>query len=367
MTPLSLLLPGLRDFRTPFSSGLLWLSALTLGLFPVRDSITSHEGFSDLHDLIGSLPDVYATGAAAFVAYVLGLVSVQVQGFVSDKVSRQRRQRTKKRADLRRPPRWRDRLANWLYPPNQQRSALLDTVKRRTVATGTARSLDDLIPNALILNETELATLRFSKDHPDQYQQYDRIKAEAEFRTSVAVPLGACCIALAALLTSPVWSPIFTLAGVALGISLSAQGYRNSTQAENLILTAMTLGWATGPALEHINYELGLPNPKQNGPLAPDDQYALILNTVITTLNADEVLAYLNWIFDPMGRGKIWPVRISDDAARRVRSIGLSLVPPIHLDEYFEQDEEPGTLLKIEPAMVTALTTRAGTPSRQRD
>jgi hypothetical protein len=56
--------------------------------------------------------------------------------------------------------------------------------------------LRDLLPASLVEAELDLAALRLSKDSPDQFQQYDRIASEAEFRHGLALPAFALAVAL---------------------------------------------------------------------------------------------------------------------------------------------------------------------------
>src|SRR4051794_37747780 len=71
-------LPGLRDLRAPLSAGALWLTALALAIIdkiPTTSADASQQT-KPLYQLVSALGITGTLGAAAFAAYLLGIVTM---------------------------------------------------------------------------------------------------------------------------------------------------------------------------------------------------------------------------------------------------------------------------------------------------
>lgn len=213
---LTSLLPGLREIRAPLATGYVWLVAAWLAgastLVRPRGSDGLLGDLTELADRVGSAATLAAT---TFVAYVVGVLSVEATAVALPVLRILRRRRV---------------VGEGLRPGSATPSpagraalleAVLDQVARRsesdpqlqrkldqTRATcGEQRSLEDpAVRRALVQvridvdgycaeveSDLPLMPLRLlaAERMDDVFGEFDRLRAEAEFRASVAVPLAA--------------------------------------------------------------------------------------------------------------------------------------------------------------------------------
>jgi hypothetical protein len=186
------LLPGFRDLRGPLAVGYMWLLALWLLFadYVPRKRPASSGLAANLFDLGHFLGPTLTLGVVSFMAYLLGsFLFFDPRGAI-----------------MRLP-------LSWL---------------RNTLRSGRARPLGDFDP--LYVGRME-AKLRIA--NADIYDDYDRLKAEAELRLNVAFPIAALSIVLA------VQASLWYLSGIVIALVLFWQGVHRLVASEELIRQAV--------------------------------------------------------------------------------------------------------------------------------
>ncbi|MCC2307689.1 hypothetical protein [Cellulomonas chengniuliangii] len=167
MTFLSAVLPGLRDFRTPFVVGCLWLLVGQISAAPAVQYLATSEPIQRVGALVDDWPQGFRFGAMGFVAYLVGLLALGVGEWLERRLPRKGRPG---------------------YGVTSRKSLTFVESSMQERLRPISRLLPSFVPTEIVLDEFELASLRLSKDAPEQFQQYDRVRAEAEFRLGVAPP-----------------------------------------------------------------------------------------------------------------------------------------------------------------------------------
>ena len=67
MSFLSAVLPGVREVRTPFAVGSLWLACIALGLFPEFGSLMEVRSIAIARDLLAAVPQTVALGVLSLL------------------------------------------------------------------------------------------------------------------------------------------------------------------------------------------------------------------------------------------------------------------------------------------------------------
>jgi hypothetical protein len=258
MTLLASILPGLREFRVPFSSGVVWLSAIAVFFYPSRSRFSESSGGRDVTELVTSLPSGIQLSAVAFLAYLLGVVlTALVTGLVSwGRRWLPGRGRPSNPKIAPRGPTFAWMRARIVLYPEHVSSLLAESVIRRAMPNA-SQAVVDLVPRTLLDDEAQLAALRLSNDYPDQFQHYDRVKSEADFRAALVAPVTVLAMSLAWILHHPLWSSLCLVVLLGAALMLSVIAHRNRTDARQILLTAIHLRWTVPPTLEAIDRDLG--------------------------------------------------------------------------------------------------------------
>ncbi|QTE28564.1 hypothetical protein [Pengzhenrongella sicca] len=101
------------------------------------------------------------------------------------------------------------------------------------------------------MDEFDLAALRLGREASEQYQQYDRVRAEAEFRTGIAMPLLALAVALG-LMLPPFPGLLVVASGVLVAGMLMIQGLEYRQQADEFMATAIYFGYTSTPMFDAL-------------------------------------------------------------------------------------------------------------------
>lgn len=296
---LTSLLPGLRQLRAPLAVGLVWLIATWLAVAPDIPSRSQATGvFADLYELTAAVGKVPTLAAAAFAAYLIGILSVRVttalaaanalSNRITGRITRpsvvdrifaltpggsiKRRQLTALRHTIMH--RLLDRYQRDEEFQNEiaeQITTLYDDAGRdgqRLPEPFSGHTRDDLIADLADRPDTRVRTLRCLIDlnrhareltwathfiesaaatAPEVLDQRDRAHAEAEFRTAMSLPLAALILAVSyrtspwvlALLVIPVW--LVFLGGELYG------------DADDTILRAVMRGTVDWRALDYLD------------------------------------------------------------------------------------------------------------------
>lgn len=289
---LASILPGFREVRTPLVTGYLYLMCVWLALG--QDRLLPDEPSSEFTRRLSDLFQTFGTAAAvatvSFAAYLLGAlltvrkISPRVRSILStiriiegrDQTVSSRSRPGDHRARLQQrldslPLDIRVQLNNFVwdqvesaYGADQPQAealarlvglgsnfgrAVQEVLGRADHERGSGRSW--VLPAALnltIVNEFEVQVLadRLHLEREALWNEYDRLRSEAELRFSLFIPL-----VLVTVLATVLWSPL-ALFGLVLPVVLLRQGLSNQRQAESTVWQALLGGWIKSPILEKI-------------------------------------------------------------------------------------------------------------------
>jgi hypothetical protein len=265
MGVLASLLPGVRELRAPLAAGYLWFVAGWVflgGRIPLRNDATGFlKRVYELGEVLGR--PAIAVGVS-FAAYLIGVLSEAGTGTLLRVVANRLtalpnpgRMNTGFLEGYRTPA----PVALSLQGTNSLRDAVVDRVLERLaadsvrkellergmreVAITTVAEVPDHIRREVIAERIESEDLiRVARDlvllptrllgvQPELYGSYDRLRAEAEFRAAVSVPLIATLLALGGA-HSPWW-----LLGVPFPLLLFAQAIMQLREAGDVLAVAL--------------------------------------------------------------------------------------------------------------------------------
>ena len=301
---LSTLLPGVREFRTPLVTGLLWAACAWLVF---GNSIAGSADTRDFVDGIGleRVPTSAWFGAAALLAYLIGsLVVVRNSPFgasgsrlrehLRSKIERleydvlpvRKRYRPVWRAWQRSPYRLRGMIRGWVEGDGTQPAiegwlrnefqaemekgrapvmrsflggcmtpigfegfcdASSISVERRTPSMYEGHETVDMLSHAFVdevVRERPAVETRIQMRHPDLYAEIDRLKVEGEFRLSIFWPL-----TLLILLLGWNWSPL-SLVLLAVPPLLARDGFQRILESSEKTWGALMAKEVTSPTLD---------------------------------------------------------------------------------------------------------------------
>lgn len=239
MNLLASVMPGFREARIPLTIGALWIVAAYLFLGPVWDTVSATvPGLVWLTDQIGEVPPVYVVGGVAFAAYLVGLalqpLSVLGARWILGPLYRMQYADSYPDGKLQRAffrfVRRRVDVSEYLGPVG-------DAVMQVYVTAGLPASMALHYPNERVVGNFDATALQLWKSNPDQYQEYDRLRAERDFRRGVWLPLSAVGTALAILL--PWWIGGLVMLG---GLALLYQSWGTDHRRVVLMANAMFQG-----------------------------------------------------------------------------------------------------------------------------
>lgn len=143
------------------------------------------------------VPQIYLAGGLAFFAYLLGLamqpVSVSTGKLLLRPLVRAERGNELPLTKVRRT------LSRWVedrVDVSRYRAPVLDMVTSVYVKAGIPSLMSLHYPLEKILERLDGSAAQLWKAHPDQYQEYDRLRAERNFRRGVWLPLIGIAVAI---------------------------------------------------------------------------------------------------------------------------------------------------------------------------
>jgi hypothetical protein len=234
MNLLATIIPGFRSLRTPVAAGLMWLSFAVI-LAASRnghlhfDSATTDsldKAFPDWFNTVG-IPTVVA------VSYVLGSVAVGITSVVTHRLGRATLRAVRWLADKVNPRHktaWHlayriekdDYASQHPYEKSRNRHHSQTLVNAGTPSESALIFPFDSSIETLALNAAQL-----SQTAPAQFQEYDRLKAESEFRVAIAPPLIALAVVVP-LGLRPWMVIVAVIASATLLIQALVQGRRSN-------------------------------------------------------------------------------------------------------------------------------------------
>lgn len=282
MNLLSNVVPGLRDFRTPWTSGLLWLLLGWLLLRGHVDAQSSPELFEAASGLEGALTQFGAVAAISSGAYLVGTALEFVWSFFLSRLPQVSR---KGLGSIRSAVANRlDSLPNeelaclavchpslrrvtevWLLddesrpgplrPPSDEplRDTLIDIDD--VMALATPRTLRYLRPalaqalNTVVLCELDMTGRRLIVKQNHLFQLYDRLRSESEFRMAILVPLAGLVYVV---MRWQLGVPVALLLAVVVALIFLRQSWNKRTAAGDALADALLVRDVDPPALESI-------------------------------------------------------------------------------------------------------------------
>lgn len=272
---LSALLPGVREFRTPMVTGLLWAACLWL---PVGAQVAGSRATAEF---IGKfrlhmLPSTVWLAVMALTIYLIGsLLVVRTSPF---------RWLSKRRWRFSRIGRWEEdraeyrrlhlvssgvpvfhSLDSWLrnefqglaadglvpvmrgYVPGEQgRPGGFEAFYSTDSVVAVGEDLQNLYYrfSQQVKMEESAIEVRIQMRFPDVYSEIDRLKVESDLRMSIFWPLGALCVLLVFA-----WSP-FCVVGLIVPPLLLRDGFSRSREASNKTWGTLEAGEVSSPTLD---------------------------------------------------------------------------------------------------------------------
>lgn len=294
------MLPGFRDLRTPLAAGYVWLASLW---FIVADALLTKQQATGVMKNVATAADSLGkpawAAALSFVAYLIGsmfqVTNISLGSF--DRSSYFRGQMNRRRVGLLRGIRplgsgilavflrlfdafgfldtfqirrdlfaatavWcRQRLADLderhLLVREAVAKALADSEispmeRNLAVRRDLANANDWLTPAAdvlalQILTESEQVAARLNVENKNLFDDYDRIRSEAELRFTISLPI----LVLGAVLAS-LWEPVALAVAVITSGLLFLQGLRRQMRADAVLYQALMLGYTASPTMSRI-------------------------------------------------------------------------------------------------------------------
>ena len=244
---LSAALPGVRDFRTPFVVGALWTTVGVLWAWKFYEGEVADVGFvRNVNEIISPFPDGVKLGVLSFVIYLIGLVAKGVQDWFASLRLRRLFAGLFERAS-----RWLSRIG--ILSESRSKDYLADTARERFAEYPSAVRE---VAHRILLEEYDLADVILASRSPEQYQEYDRWRSEAEFRNGVWIPLLLSGVGIGFLAVG--YAAWLILAGVgAISVVLKLQGVVKRRQADERLASAVYFDLATTPLFDAFLRDMG--------------------------------------------------------------------------------------------------------------
>ncbi|TWD75080.1 hypothetical protein FB561_6517 [Kribbella amoyensis] len=275
---LASILPGLRDLRTPLTTGYLYF--LTIWLAFGKDRLLPAETDSRLlnriHDLAELLGPPAVLAAVSFAAYLLGsIVTIrtikmpegllkvlkagrdsardQLTVWVAEQAATLEANDRGARALIGRrdlPQLFRDQLQEILDhvdvdPTDEQRALNAGLSEQELDRSRQRRALTSALTLSATDDHDALVT-RLQIERETLYNDYDRLRSEAELRFSIFIPLIALAVVASAL-----WS-VWCLFTLLLPCILLGQAVRLQARADERVRQALVRGVVKSPTIEAL-------------------------------------------------------------------------------------------------------------------
>jgi hypothetical protein len=233
----------------PIAAGAIWVSVVGL-LYSVHVAAiqAAAPGVNTVAQLIHGLPPTGRYVILGALTYLLGSISAQLNELPTAGLRKLPRDA---HGNLRRliRPLWRMawRLDVSMRPFRLRSQALINVViASRLSSIDAPTSLSVMIPTEMD-DQIRLLAVQLSTADAVQYQEYDRLRAEAELRQSLVIPLFALGITLSVIIS---WW--ITLASLLLSAALFRDYLRNQQAANDVLANAVYLQLIRIPLVEDL-------------------------------------------------------------------------------------------------------------------
>ncbi len=259
---LASLLPGFRHIRSALVAGYMWVSAawlISAHLWPIllkREAILGQP----IVKLLAILGSAGSLVALSVLCLVIGEFSGGLVQSLFFRFSKKYIQRITPENIQNAPHGW-----LWIFRPMSLRSIsrvysmtqrvhakrLADPVAGPSPSDGPPFSSEEVAIQAL--REVLFLSPRLIVAKPELYAEYDRIKAESEFRDSILVPLPILTIGILLCINSTLWTKAFTLALVLIiDIYLFFQARRQFNIAHSIVAHSLADGTISCAAIGDV-------------------------------------------------------------------------------------------------------------------
>lgn len=249
MNLLTSLMPGVRQLRTPLAVGALWLVAGYLVLWQRWADVTAtYPAVGSLAEEVRSVELVYLLGALAFVAYIVGAAAQGLSIWFA-RLIQVVTQRIEARISSSRGIFFL-RARGYLFRRGNRypvRRVLLDTVSARYAEADIPPAVHLTFPIDVLDEQLESISLQLWHKAADQYQESDRLQAEAAFRFGVALPIVVVGVQLGILST---W--LFAVPFSVAAVVLILQGRLLRMERRALLANALYQGLASSSTLNEV-------------------------------------------------------------------------------------------------------------------
>lgn len=300
---LSSVLPGVREFRTPFVAGCLWVTAAIFWEAGLNQGTDAEEplAIGTVRVIANEFPSTVQIAVLAFAAYLLGLLMKGVSELFERKWWHQRVRPFPGGSLLRSIARSAERPQS----PGAGARALLANAAREHFS-----AYPDLVQTAaseVLQDEYGLAELSLAQKAPEQYQQYDRVRSEAEFRNGVWLPSALIVLSMALFTSGPaVW--LIATAAALVAFLFKAQGIDTRQRAQEQLATAIYHSLATTPLYDGLARELAAraeSAARENKRLTNEIQLAWLLDFLVARALDERASSVLARIGDRVAIGKV--------------------------------------------------------------
>ena len=232
------LLPGLREVRTPLTTGYLWLTLGALAWWPGTPVSQPDDGLvSAVWDIGSYVGKAGLLVVASFAAYLIGALLEVDPLRLWQHGGR---------------PRWFNRIRDRFRVPALHRmqvfpmSAEAQRDLHEYCRDEYAEFGDDVdLASDLMREERQLAT-RLQAGNVDLYDRYDRLMVESSFRINVTPPTAILLIVLQWHLNVPALLHVVAVGGALLGAAMfMRQGVRRAMQSRDIIVQSVIVGAVT--------------------------------------------------------------------------------------------------------------------------
>ncbi|MGI5190385.1 hypothetical protein ACQEVI_19780 [Promicromonospora sp. CA-289599] len=239
---LSAILPGVRDFRTPFVTGVLWVFVGALVLHQTYSgNFPQYAGVRAVSAVLAPLPDGVAWALLGGIAYVVGSVA---EGFARRFETSNVRERLLEGLVAKTGSSWSYRLHAFLNIPGDESHQLVISAVNDRLAN--LPSVVRGLVSQMIMNEFHLTAHALHSSKPEQYQHYDRLRSEYELRNGIWPPILILTIVCSTLVPWPE-SGLIALGGGTAVVVLAAQAVDRRREANVYIAQSIYSGWARPP------------------------------------------------------------------------------------------------------------------------
>jgi hypothetical protein len=242
------LLPAFRDLRAPLVAGYVWLVAIWLiAERYLPNGAQRQEGaVGALGKLVNLTGRVGALAAATLIAYLIGSITESLMSRVMRRLS----QRMRLREEL--------PLLEFIFmmlTDNELNARALQgeagypsALSRSAVFPGESRRLDGEVHRLAdsVVRQLDRIARRLRSDEKDLYDEFDRLRSEAELREALTPAVAALAVALAVT-----WDLRWLLL-ILLCLALLWQALERRASADRVVLDAILVKKVKAPALERI-------------------------------------------------------------------------------------------------------------------